>query len=133
MNSRQKSGVKKYLPSATSLPRDNIVYSTLGKQPSGWVKVFHNFSLGKKVTLEFCYTPDKYILERDSAQSWLACYEDWSDSWETLAIQLMDDFRNEIIPCWARLVLRTGTTFRIEVEDRQPHWTPQRGIVSSPY
>ena len=83
--------------------------------------------------LELCYTPDKYILQRGSASLWLACYEDWSDPWEALAIQLMDDFRNEIIPCWARLVLRTGKTFRIEVEDRQPHWTPQRGIVSSSY
>ena len=133
MNSRQESGVKKHLPSAISLPRDNIVYSTLEKQPTGWVKVFHHFSLGKKVMLEFCYTPDRHILERESARVWLACYEDWSDSWEALAIQLMDDFRNEIIPCWTRLVLRTGETFRIEVEDRQPHWTPQRGIVSSLY
>ena len=133
MNTRQGSGVKKYLPSATSLARDNIVYSTLEKQPTGWVKVFHHFSIGKQVTLEFCYTPDRHILERESALGWLACYEDWSDPWEALAIQLMDDFRNEIIPCWARLVLQTGKTFRIEVEDRQPHWTPQRGIVFSKY
>ncbi len=133
MNSRQELGATKHLPSSTSLPRDNIVYSTLKKQPTGWVKVFHHFSLGKKVTLEFCYTPDRHILERVSARDWLACYEDWSDSWEALAIQLMDDFRNEIIPCWARLTLHAGKTFRIEVEDRQPHWNPQRGIVSSSY
>ena len=133
MRARQEGIVKKYLPKVEVLPREKIVYSTLERQPTGWVKVVHHFSVGKKATLEICYTPDKHILRRESACDWLACYEDWSDPWEVLAIQLMDDFRNEIIPCWARLVLQTGKTFRIEVEDRQPHWTPQRGIVSSTY
>ena len=133
MTLRQAAGAKKHSPSEASLPRDNIVYSTLDRQPAGWVKVFHHFSVGKKITLEICYTPDRHILQRESAQEWLACYEDWSDSLESLAIQLMDDFRNEIIPYWTRLILQQGKNFRVEVEDRQPHWTPQRGIASSPY
>lgn len=138
MKSRQALSANEHLSGALSLPRDNIVCCPLEKQPTGRVKVFHHFSLSKKgtrkeVTLEFCYTPDRHILQRESAPAWLSCYEDWSDSWEALAIQLMDDFRNEIIPCWAHLVLRTDKSFRIEVEDRQPHWTPQRGIASSLY
>ena len=113
------------------LAREELSYSRLDRQPVGWVRVFHSFPISKKLTLELWYTPDQHILDRASASAWLSHYSSWQASLESLAIQLMDDFRNEVVPCWIKLRLQDGKDFVIEVEDRQPNWTPNRAIKFS--
>ncbi len=109
------------------LAREKLVCRRLERQPVGWVRVFHSFPISKKLILELWYTPDQHVLDRSSARAWLTHYSNWQDSLESLTVQLMDDFRNEVVPRWVKLRLQDGKDFVVEAEDRQPNWTPSRG------
>ncbi len=111
---------------ASAQARDSIRYKLLERQPLGWVRVYHSFAIDKEIRLELWYTPDHHVLDGISARHWLLHYKDWSSGLEDLTIQLMDDFRNEIVPCWVRLRLCSGKDYVVEAEDRQPNWSPQR-------
>lgn len=115
------------ISSIEPLAREKLSCRRLDRQPVGWVRVFHSFPISKSLILELWYTPDQHVLDRASASAWLAHYRVWQDSLESLAIQLMDDFRNEVVPCWIKLRLQDGKDFVVEAEDRQPNWRPNRG------
>ncbi|MBO43625.1 MAG: hypothetical protein CMM28_07865, partial [Rhodospirillaceae bacterium] len=46
---------------------------------------------------------------------------------ETLALEILDDINNEVVPRWAQIVLnsandKSSNGHRVLVEDRQPNW-----------
>lgn len=73
------------------------------------------------------YIPGKDILTPRSFTRYLdALREDASPSLENLAIAILDDFNNEIVPRWVQIrVARHGAgepDHHVLIEDRQPKW-----------
>lgn len=76
------------------------------------------------------YVPDRLIVSAQSAAAYLAAL-DPACSAEELALRILDDFNNELVPRWAQVTARRDQPLRhwATVEDRQPGWTPAEGFT----
>lgn len=73
------------------------------------------------------YVPDKQILLPVSFNEYLSALSVSADeSLERLAVAVLEDINNEVVPRWVQIAARrtadTGDTQTILIEDRQPKW-----------
>lgn len=83
--------------------------------------------------LRIRYVPDRDLLDQDQTAPYWQHVEayDW-DSLPSLALNVLEDLNNEIIPRWLQVQLRDPSLHdrcqdqMITVEDKQPGWHNQR-------
>jgi len=73
------------------------------------------------------YVPDKLILDRGAFVEYLATLAPPADAApETLALALLDEINNEIVPRWVQIALSAVTddapVETVILADRQPNW-----------
>lgn len=73
------------------------------------------------------YVPDKQILSPVSFNAYLAALDSSAtESLESLAVAILEDVNNEVVPRWVQIAARrtadTGDTQTVLIEDRQPKW-----------
>lgn len=80
------------------------------------------------------YIPDRLVLDPDCLPRYLdeISSTDW-DSVEAMAITLLDDLNNELVPRWINVAVRRHPDateplehHEVVVEDRQPRWENRR-------
>jgi len=69
------------------------------------------------------YVPDRVIATPESAASYFAAL-DAGAGVEALALTVLDDFNNELVPRWIEVLVKRDQPLRhwAQVEDRQPGW-----------
>ncbi len=77
--------------------------------------------------VQLTYVPDRLVLEDTAFDAYLAALRaDETLAVEALALTILDDIGNEIVPRWVRAVVakpRAGARIhRAIAEDRQPNW-----------
>lgn len=80
------------------------------------------------VSLCLRYVPDRHVLSAEGLDRYLASLD--QEYWETLedlALAVLDDLNNEIVPRWVQVRLTTGGHGRcdrhqVTLCDRQPNW-----------
>ena len=84
--------------------------------------------------LSLRYVPDRLILRPDCLKAYLAALRgmEWS-ALEALAVTVMDDFNNELVPRWILVAIHHDADrvpaidrHAIVLEDRQPRWDNRR-------
>jgi hypothetical protein len=85
------------------------------------------------------YVPDKLLLEAGGFAAYLAAFDDSAAARsETMALAILDDIGNEIVPRWAQVVVsqtlgETGAGMQcVIVEERQPSWDNARILARLP-
>ncbi|WP_207455123.1 hypothetical protein [Azospirillum sp. SYSU D00513] len=70
------------------------------------------------------YVPDRLVARADGFAAYLAALAGFDGGPEALALAVLDDLNNELVPRWAEVaVARTAPLpHRVTVEDRQPNW-----------
>lgn len=73
------------------------------------------------------YVPDKQILSPVAFNEYLAALDNFAtESLECLAVAILEDINNEVVPRWVQIVARrtaaTDDTQTVLIEDRQPKW-----------
>lgn len=78
--------------------------------------------------VRLAYVPDKLLLDAGAFDAYLASFAADAAAVETLALDILDDIGNELVPRWTRVVVsapREGSGVRMHsavAEDRQPNW-----------
>jgi hypothetical protein len=79
--------------------------------------------------VQIAYVPDRLLLRADALDAYLAAFSaDATADAEPLALDILDDIGNEIVPRWVRVVLSMprdaagARMHRVIAEDRQPNW-----------
>ena len=82
--------------------------------------------------LRLRYVPDKLVLEPDSFDQYLSALTGHQITEpEDIALIVLDDINNQVVPRWVQVTLQRGTSTApnaaarqlcILVEDRQPNW-----------
>ncbi|HEY0837265.1 MAG TPA: hypothetical protein VGE72_25355 [Azospirillum sp.] len=74
--------------------------------------------------LEVRYVPDRRIVEPAGFAAYLDALADLPGGLEALALAVLDDLNNELVPRWAevRAECAAPVPHRVAVEDRQPGW-----------
>jgi len=75
---------------------------------------------GADFRLAVDYVPDKLILRPHALDDYVAGLG--GDTLEALAVTILDDFNNEVVPRWVRIRIARGATHQTLLEDRQPKW-----------
>ena len=83
-----------------------------------------------RVQIVLQYVPDRRILPPDALKPYLAALSGpVSGNLECLALTILDDINNELVPRWAQVVASEGNLqdgeHRVLLEDRQPKWDNQ--------
>jgi hypothetical protein len=85
------------------------------------------------------YVPDKLLLEAGAFAAYLAAFDEAAAARiETLALAILDDIGNEIVPRWAQVVVsqphgEAGAGLQcVIVEERQPSWDNARILARLP-
>ncbi len=70
------------------------------------------------------YVPDKLLLRSDVFELYLHNFKDEETySLEELALMILDDLNNELIPRWVQVSVNSDhEKHRVLIEDRQPIW-----------
>ena len=70
------------------------------------------------------YIPDRLIIEPDKWQGYLAALSTQNmPALEALAVRVLSDANNEIVPRWLSVVVSdSSSSHKVIVEDRQPKW-----------
>jgi len=82
--------------------------------------------LGVEVTIT--YVPDKLLIEAEAFTSYLASFASTAiSSLEELALEILDDINNEVVPYWVQVRLEretgpNGPAQSVVAEDNQPRW-----------
>lgn len=79
------------------------------------------------------YVPDRAVLTAGGFAAYLdgLSQHAWPDL-ETLGLAILDDLRNELVPRWVRVGIRTvgpAPSHAVTLEESQPHWS---GTVTVP-
>ena len=78
--------------------------------------------------VRLAYVPDKLLLDAGAFDAYLAAFPADAAAVEMLALEVLDDIGNELVPRWTRVVVsmpREGSGVRMHsaiAEDRQPNW-----------
>lgn len=95
-----------------------------GANPAQAIDYLVEFSgvLPAVTALTVCYVPDKLIVAEADFDAYLAVLggQDWSSP-EALAVAMLGDFNNELVPRWVGVVVERNR-HKVVVEDRQPSW-----------
>lgn len=98
---------------------------------------------GEKFLIDMHYIPDRYILETSSYEKYLgSIFDKLKDTieettiLEEIALSVVDDLCNELVPLWVRVNLsfisddKSGGRFHnVTIEDKQPQWNNQALIA----
>jgi len=95
--------------------------------PLDYLTMLDGTAAALKARIAIRYIPDKDIVTPRSFHRYLdALRDDDSQALENLAIAILDDFNNEIVPRWVQIrVTRHGAgepDHQVLIEDRQPKW-----------
>lgn len=103
---------------------------TLVTQENPNSSIDYLIALGAKASDELSrvsvnYVPDKLLLQHEAFEHYLHSFKhDEIHSLESLALTILDDLNNEVIPRWVQVcIISTETNHRVLVEDRQPIWS----------
>lgn len=76
--------------------------------------------------LRLVFVPDKRILQAHALPAYLESLGESdgpaSDEPERLALRILDDLNDELVPRWLQVTVTTADGRRVLVEDRQPKW-----------
>lgn len=93
-----------------------------------YVVAFDGRTAGGAV-VQLAYVPDKLLLNGGAFDAYLGAFATGAEtSVESLALDILDDIGNEIVPRWVRVVvslprIEPGTGMHsVIAEDRQPNW-----------
>ena len=85
---------------------------------------------GQDLNIRMTYVPDRLILDPTSFDTYLDALT--STRWENveqLAVTILEDFGNELVPRWYQVLMNAGSsrasgtsTHRVILEDKQPNW-----------
>ncbi|SMH47531.1 tunnelling fold family protein [Azospirillum agricola] len=77
---------------------------------------------GTRLTVRF--VPDALVLEPAGLVAYLGELTDVAEGLEALAMAVLDDLNNELVPRWVEITAERDTPFphRVVIEDRQPNW-----------
>ncbi len=77
---------------------------------------------GTRLTIRV--VPDRLILESAGFVQYLAEPPDGVPSPESLAMAVLDDLNNELVPRWVEVTVERDAPLphRVVIEDRQPNW-----------
>ena len=110
------------------LRREQLAAELAPETKTDYLITLNSETDASKTQIQLCYVPDKYVLNPISFEHYLSTlYQtDWQNL-ETLALAILDDINNEVVPRWAQIVLNSGNDksssgHRVLVEDRQPNW-----------
>jgi 7-cyano-7-deazaguanine reductase len=84
----------------------------------------------KSINVRIMYVPDRLVLPSENLESYFSVISNADyNSLESLAVRILDDINNEIVPCWVQVDISTlGKDGSEEVNtlitaiDRQPDW-----------
>ena len=70
------------------------------------------------------YVPDRVVAEPQGFAAYLGALSDVAGGLEALALAVLDDLNNELVPRWAEVTAERTEPLphRVVVEDRQPNW-----------
>ncbi|HYH21751.1 MAG TPA: hypothetical protein VD995_24365 [Azospirillum sp.] len=76
------------------------------------------------IRLEIRYVPDRWVAEPTGFAAYLGALADLPGGLEALALAVLDDVNNELVPRWAEVRAEGAdpVSHRVVVEDRQPGW-----------
>lgn len=85
-------------------------------------------------TIGVVYVPDRLTVTADSVAVWLAAFPT-DPAPEALALALLDDLNNELVPRWVRVAVRRDRPLRCwaVVDDRQPTWDNPTLLAALPF
>ncbi|MBP2298905.1 hypothetical protein [Azospirillum picis] len=68
--------------------------------------------------------PDRLVLEPAGFAGYLGGFADFPGGLEALALALLDDINNELVPRWVEVTVERDAPLphRVVIEDRQPTW-----------
>lgn len=78
---------------------------------------------GTRLTVR--YVPDRVVVESGGFAEYLSTLAPLAGGGpETLALAVLDDLNNELVPRWAEVTIERAAPqlHRVVVEDRQPNW-----------
>ncbi len=115
----------------TLLPRDyietaNIRLNRVARVP---IRISFTRKIADDVTADIKYIPHKLLLTYESLDDWLNHYQTFDSPLEHLAMQLVDDLNNELVPYWVSVNLDDGDGYCIFAEDCQPNWRGKTNIL----
>ena len=92
-----------------------------------YLSMLDGMATSQQARISVRYIPDKDIVTPRSFHRYLDGFgEDFKQSLEQLAIIVLDDFNNDIVPRWVQIrVARQGACepdHHVLIEDRQPKW-----------
>lgn len=92
-----------------------------------------------RCVIQLTFVPDKLLLEAGAFDAYLAAFDaDAASAVEALALGILDDINNEIVPRWVRVVVSmprgesAARTHKVVAEDRQPNWDNPRILLHVP-
>lgn len=69
------------------------------------------------------YVPDKLLLRPHTFETYLSAITATDDiPSEELALAIIEDINNEVVPRWVQVQVENGGVYRVLIEDRQPNW-----------
>ncbi len=70
------------------------------------------------------YVPDRVVAEPQGFAAYLGALSGVAGGLEALALAVLDDLNNELVPRWAEVTAERTEPLphRVVVEDRQPNW-----------
>lgn len=73
--------------------------------------------------IQVYYVPDRDIVSPASVAAYLAA-QDAGQAAEALALAILDDFNNQLVPRWIKVTVTREQPLRhrVAVDDRQPGW-----------
>ncbi len=81
---------------------------------------------GVRLTLRL--VPDLLVPDPASVLDYLAEFAGFPDGLEALAVAILDDLNNELVPRWVEVAVESDAPLphRVVIEDRQPAWDNPR-------
>ena len=86
------------------------------------------------VRLTLRLVPDLLVADPASVVAYLAEFAGFADGLEALAVAILDDVNNELVPRWVEVAVESDTPLphRVVIEDRQPTWDNPRMFALPP-
>ncbi|PWC31154.1 hypothetical protein [Azospirillum sp. TSO35-2] len=77
---------------------------------------------GTRLTLRL--VPDRLVPDPAGVVAYLATFADVAEGLEALALAVLDDLNNELVPRWVEVTVERDAPLphRVVIEDRQPTW-----------
>ncbi|HAA92490.1 MAG TPA: hypothetical protein DCS82_05920 [Rhodospirillaceae bacterium] len=108
--------------------RAHLVTDTNPETAADYLVTLNGDAETTDASVRIFYVPDKFVLQPNGFAAYLSALdlEHW-DNLETLALAILDDINNEVVPRWVQITVQRTTDgtehgHRVLAEDRQPKW-----------